>query len=57
MDKILDSKEAILLDNNKSNTLWSDAISKEMTALERLRVFQLYSPKTFENKDGWQYAT
>ena len=39
------------------NILWADVISKEMTALQRHDVFQLYIPKTkFDKKYGWQDA-
>ena len=31
--------EALLLDKKSGNTLWYDAIAKEMTASERLGVF------------------
>ena len=51
------SSEVLLLDKNNGNTLWDDAIFKEMTELEKLGVFQLYPPKNnFEKKCGWQYA-
>ena len=51
------SSEVLLLDKNNGNTLWSEAIVKEMTELEKLSVFQLYPPKNnFEKKRGWQYA-
>ena len=50
-------REALLLDKKNGNSLWSDAISKEIIALERLGVFQFYSPKAkFENKYGYKYA-
>ena len=51
------SSEVLLLDKNNGNTLWDDAIVKEMTELEKLGVLQLYPPKNnFEKKCGWQYA-
>ena len=50
-------REALISDKKNGNTLWSDAISKQLKALERLDVLQLYPPKTkFKNKDGWKYA-
>ena len=51
------SSEVFLLDKNNGNTLWSEAIVKEMTELEKLSMFQLYPPKNnFEKKCGWKYA-
>ena len=51
------SREALLLDSKNGKTLWADAIAKEMTALERIGVFQIYPPKTkFDKKYGWQFA-
>ena len=51
------SNEVLLLDKNNGNTLWDDAIFKEMTELEKLGVLQLYLPKNnFDKKCGWQYA-
>ena len=51
------SRKELLLDKNNGNTLWSEAIVKEMTELEKLSVFQLYPPKNnFEKKCGWKYA-
>ena len=51
------SREALLLYKKNGNTLWDDVISKEITALGRLGMFQFYLPKTkFENKYGWQYS-
>ena len=47
-------REVLLLDKKNGNTLWSDAIYKEMSALERLGVFQFYPPKTkFGKTYGW----
>ena len=52
------SRESLLLDKKNGNTLWYDAIAKEMTALERLGVCQFYPPKTkLGNKDGWQHTS
>ena len=39
-----ESWEALLLDNNNGNTVWYDAIYKEMTALDDLHMFQFYPP-------------
>ena len=51
------SREELLLDKKNGNNLWADEISKKMTALERLGVFQFYPEKTnFEKKDGWKYT-
>ena len=45
------------MDMMKNNTLWQDDITKEISALEILGVFQYYpSKKKFENNDGWQWA-
>ena len=50
-------REAILLARKYGNTLWADVIAKEMEALERLGVFQLYLPKNkFDKKNGWKYV-
>ena len=47
----------LLLDKNNGITLWVDTISKEITELEGIDVFQFYWPKNkLENKYGWQYA-
>ena len=41
------------MDMMKNNTLWQDDITKEISALEILGVFQYYpSKKKFENNDG-----
>ena len=51
------SMEALLLDKKNGNILWFDAISKEITELDRLVVFQFYPPNNnFEKKYGWKYA-
>ena len=51
------SREEILLYKKNGNTLWDDAIAKEIRALEKLGAFQFYPPKTkFVTKDGCQYA-
>ena len=45
------------MDKKNLNTLWSDAIAKEMVELERLGVLQLYPHKTkYEKKYGYKYA-
>ena len=51
------SREALLLDKKNGNNLWTYTIAKDIMALDRLGLFQLYPPKTkFEKKDGCQYA-
>jgi hypothetical protein len=51
------TREALLLDKQNKNTKWADAIAKEMTALNRLDVFEYKSPAHVCNKsDGWQFA-
>ena len=50
-------EEAILFDQQAGNTLWQDAIKKEMTNLDRLKVFKYHPPtKQFAKEDGWQVA-
>ena len=51
------TREALIMDRMNNNNLCSDDITKEMSALERLGVFQYYPPKTkFENNYGWKWA-
>ena len=50
-------KEALLFDKFNKNTLWADAIAKEMEALRKLDVFEFLPPNcNFRKEDGWQYA-
>ena len=48
-------REALLLDSKNKNNLWSEAIKKEMTALDKAGVFQYKSPN-FEISKEYQYA-
>jgi hypothetical protein len=51
------TRETLLLDNKINNTKWADAIAKEMSALDRLNVFQYKSPTYVCGKsEGWQFA-
>jgi ribosomal protein L37E len=51
------TREALLLDKQNKNTKWADAIAKEMTALNRLDVFEYKSPSHACNEsDGWHFA-
>eukprot|EP00957_Ditylum_brightwellii_P055153 4180021-Ditylum_brightwellii.AAC.1 len=51
------TKEALLLDEKNGDSNWTEAICKEMDALERLGVFQYHDARTmFYWHDGWQYA-
>lgn len=51
------TREALILDREAGNTLWADAISKEMKSLDTLDVFEYHSPtKTLDKNEGWQYA-
>ena len=38
-------KGGVPLDKKNGNTLWDEAISNKMMALDKLGVFQLYPPK------------
>ena len=51
------TQEALLFDKMNGTTFWADAITKEMGNLDRLGVFQYFSPDTRkEGSDGWQKA-
>ena len=51
------TREALIFDRENKNTLWADAITKEMEGLERLHVFEYHSPgQLFRRTDGWQFA-
>ena len=50
-------EEALRFDKEAGNTLWADAIEKEMNSLDKLSVFEYHpSTKRFDPKDGWQTA-
>ena len=48
-------REALIYDREAGNTLWTDAIKKEMTALDEARVFEYHSPH-FEVRKDYQYC-
>ena len=48
-------KEALVFDEINKNTLWADAIKKEMSALEASGVWEFYPPHFRPSKD-YQYA-
>ena len=48
-------REALIFDNDNQNTLWSDAIKKEMTALDNAKVFE-YLPGHVKIPKHYQYA-
>ena len=48
-------KEALLFDRENNNTLWSEAIMKETTALQKAGVWEFYPPHS-RPKEGYQYA-
>jgi hypothetical protein len=51
------TRDALLFDKKNKNTNWADAIAKEMTAPNRLDVFEYKSPSyTCSKSDGWQYT-
>ena len=51
------AKEAYELDRENGNTLWKDAINKEINALLRLSVFEFdYSNKPTNKEENWQFA-
>jgi hypothetical protein len=51
------TREALLFDIDNKNTMWADAIAKEMASLDRLQVFQYMPPNhKCEKSDGWQFA-
>jgi len=51
------TKEALLFDRINKNTLWADAIFKEMCGLRRLNVFKFHAPNyKCSRSDGWQFA-
>jgi hypothetical protein len=49
------TSEALLFDKQNKNTLWADAIFKEMSGLRRLNVFKFHAPNYRCNKKV-QYA-
>jgi hypothetical protein len=51
------TREALLFNKQNKNTLWADAILKEMSGLRRLKVFKFHAPNYRCNKkEGWQLA-
>ena len=48
-------KEALIMDERNGNTLWADAIMKEMSALEKAKVWSFYPPHHKLPPD-YQYA-
>ena len=48
-------KEALTLDRINNNTLWADAIYKEMSALNKAKCFKYYPP-TYRVPTSYQYA-
>ncbi len=48
-------REALILDSENKNSLWADAIKKEMAALGKAGVFQYISPN-YCIPNGYQYA-
>ena len=48
-------REALIYDREAGNTLWADAIKKEMTALNEAKVFEYHSPH-FEVGKDYQYC-
>ena len=48
-------KEALLFDRENNNILWAEAITKEMTALQKAGVWEFHPPHT-KPKEGYQYA-
>lgn len=48
-------KEALLFDEQNGNTMWADAILKEMTALEKANVWKFYPPH-HKLPSEYQYA-
>ena len=49
-------REALLLDNENKNTMWADAMDKELAALDKANVFEYYPPHHWINKEKYQYA-
>jgi hypothetical protein len=51
------TKAALFFEKENKNSLWADAIFKEMCGLRRLNVFKFHSPNhRCDRKDGWQFA-
>ena len=51
------TREALQLDIENGNKNWAEAITKEISALDRLHCFKYHSPgKTFSKQLGWQFA-
>jgi len=51
------TREALLLDKANNNTLWSDAIAKEINSLKELGVFEFHpSHHKCPKQDGWSFA-
>ena len=48
-------KEALIMDRQANNTLWTNAISKEMAALEKAKCFKYYPPN-HKVPNNFQYA-
>ena len=50
-------EEALRFDKENGNTLWADAIAKEITSLLKYNVFEFHNEKHhFPKSEGWQYA-
>jgi Reverse transcriptase (RNA-dependent DNA polymerase) len=51
------TREALVFDKMDKNTLWADAIFKEMAGLHRLNVFKFHAPNyKCDKNEGWQFA-
>jgi hypothetical protein len=49
--------QAYEFDKENGNTLWTDAISKEINSLLNMSTFEFYSPGYhFSKSEGWQFA-
>ena len=50
-------RDALLLDKLNGDNKWDDAMTKEMTALEKLKFFRYHPPGTsFDKRKGWQFT-
>jgi hypothetical protein len=50
-------REALLLDEEDDNTLWTDTMSKEICALNKLNCFRVQERANWNPRDeGYQYA-
>ena len=54
----LNTRQALMFDQQNNNNKWETAIAKEMTVLDQLNCFRYHpSHKRFPRSQGWQFAS